>query len=222
MHQQSVAEHVPHDDQVGLLVVHAHPVHPQELRQQRAAVTLHDVLQTQEVIKSARSCSTFIHNSSERQLKTSPNPQNCLAIMKDAVRCQRWNPDNRLVIYGSSKQFSAGGAFSVSFQSDSVNPVSADTRTMSAPTPEPREPRHQNHVSPASHLVILRQDVVHVCNVLARDLLDDQCPVIGVEEETLSLVICAPHRGAPGQCDLQNPKAYCSIRRSSWSLPSVS
>lgn len=45
MHHQSVAEHVPHDDQVGLLTVHAHPVHPQELWQQGATVTLHYVLQ---------------------------------------------------------------------------------------------------------------------------------------------------------------------------------
>lgn len=45
VHQQPVAEHVPHDQQVGLLVVHAHPVHAQELRQQRAAVALDDVLQ---------------------------------------------------------------------------------------------------------------------------------------------------------------------------------
>ncbi len=45
MYHQSVAEHVPHDDQVGLLIVHAHPVHTQELWQQGAAVTLHNVLQ---------------------------------------------------------------------------------------------------------------------------------------------------------------------------------
>lgn len=45
MYHQSVAEHVPHDDQVRLLVVHAHPVHTQELWQQSAAVTLHYVLQ---------------------------------------------------------------------------------------------------------------------------------------------------------------------------------
>lgn len=44
MHHQSVAEHVPHDDQVGLLTVHAHAVHPQELWQQGATVTLHNVL----------------------------------------------------------------------------------------------------------------------------------------------------------------------------------
>lgn len=42
---QSVAEHVPHDHQVCLLVVHADPVHSQELRQQRAAVTLDNVLE---------------------------------------------------------------------------------------------------------------------------------------------------------------------------------
>ncbi|TNN73338.1 hypothetical protein EYF80_016501 [Liparis tanakae] len=48
----SVAEHVPHDDQVGLLAVHAHPVHPQELRQQGAAMTLHYVLQRGETTSS--------------------------------------------------------------------------------------------------------------------------------------------------------------------------
>lgn len=41
---EAVTEHVPHDEEVGLLAVHAHPVHPQEARQQRAAVTLHHVL----------------------------------------------------------------------------------------------------------------------------------------------------------------------------------
>lgn len=45
VHHQSVAEHVPHDDQVGLLVVHAHAIHTQELWQQGVTVTLHDVLQ---------------------------------------------------------------------------------------------------------------------------------------------------------------------------------
>lgn len=45
VYNQSVAEHVPHDDQVGLLVVHAHPVHTQELWQQGATMTLHYVLQ---------------------------------------------------------------------------------------------------------------------------------------------------------------------------------
>lgn len=42
---QPVAEHVPHDQQVGLLVVYADSIHSQELRQQRAAMTLDDVLQ---------------------------------------------------------------------------------------------------------------------------------------------------------------------------------
>lgn len=45
VYHQSVAKHVPHDDQVGLLTVHAHPVHAQELWQQGAAVTLDYVLQ---------------------------------------------------------------------------------------------------------------------------------------------------------------------------------
>lgn len=54
-----------------------------------------------------------------------------------------------------------------------------------------------NH--PRPYLVILRQDVVHVCNILAGDLLDDQRSVVGVEEQTLPLVIYAPHRGAASQ-----------------------
>ena len=47
VHHKPVAEHVPHDDQVGLLVVHGHAVHPQELGQQGAAVALDDVLEEQ-------------------------------------------------------------------------------------------------------------------------------------------------------------------------------
>lgn len=59
---------------------------------------------------------------------------------------------------------------------------------------------------PSPYLVILGQDAVHVCNVLAGDLLDDQRAVVGVEEQTLSLVIYAPHRGAAGQRNLDNRK----------------
>lgn len=47
VHQQPVAEHVPHDDKIRLLAVDAHPVHSQELGQQRAAVALHDVLKAE-------------------------------------------------------------------------------------------------------------------------------------------------------------------------------
>lgn len=50
-----------------------------------------------------------------------------------------------------------------------------------------------------THLVILRQDVVHVRHVLAGDLLDDQRAVVGVQQETFSLVICTPGRGTAGQ-----------------------
>lgn len=61
----------------------------------------------------------------------------------------------------------------------------------------------RHHSRPSwPHLVILRKDVVHVCNILAGDLLDDQRAVVGVEEETLSLVICTPYWGAAGQRDL--------------------
>lgn len=41
---EAVAERVPHDQQVGVLAVHAQPVHAQEAGQQRAPVTLHHVL----------------------------------------------------------------------------------------------------------------------------------------------------------------------------------
>ena len=47
--------------------------------------------------------------------------------------------------------------------------------------------------------MILGQDVVHVCDILAGDLLDDQRAVVGVEEETFPLVVCAPHWGAASQ-----------------------
>lgn len=65
------------------------------------------------------------------------------------------------------------------------------------------------HKTSRPHLVVLRQNVVHVRNILAGDLLDDQCAVIGVEEEALSLVVYTPHRGATGQCDLKKPEAQC-------------
>lgn len=44
VHDEPVAEHVPHDDEVGVLALHAHAVHAEELREECAAVTLHDVL----------------------------------------------------------------------------------------------------------------------------------------------------------------------------------
>lgn len=47
-----MAEHVPHDDEVGVLALYAHAVHAEELREERAAVTLHYVLQeSRETIK---------------------------------------------------------------------------------------------------------------------------------------------------------------------------
>lgn len=68
------------------------------------------------------------------------------------------------------------------------------------------------HKTSRPHLVVLRQNVVHVRDVLAGDLLDDQCAVIGVEEEALSLVVSTPRRGAAGQCDLKKPEAQCGHR----------
>lgn len=53
--------------------------------------------------------------------------------------------------------------------------------------------------TPYAHLVILRQDVVHVRHILACDLLDDQRAVIGVQQETFSLVIGTPGWGTAGQ-----------------------
>lgn len=47
--------------------------------------------------------------------------------------------------------------------------------------------------------MIFRQNVVHVCNIFAGDLLYDQRSVVGVEEQTLSLVVHASHWGASGQ-----------------------
>lgn len=45
VHVQPVAEHVPHDQQVGVLALHRHSVHAQELREERVAVAGDDVLQ---------------------------------------------------------------------------------------------------------------------------------------------------------------------------------
>lgn len=42
---QSVAEHVPHDDQIGVLAVHSDSVHGEELREQRAAVAGDNMLE---------------------------------------------------------------------------------------------------------------------------------------------------------------------------------
>lgn len=44
MYVQPVAEHVPHHQQVGVVALHRHSVHGEELREQRAAVTGDDVL----------------------------------------------------------------------------------------------------------------------------------------------------------------------------------
>lgn len=44
VHDESVTEHVPHDDQVGVLALHAYPVHAQELWEKCATMTLHYVL----------------------------------------------------------------------------------------------------------------------------------------------------------------------------------
>ena len=45
VHVQPVAEHVPHDQQIGVLALHRHSVHGQEVRQQRAAVAGDHVLE---------------------------------------------------------------------------------------------------------------------------------------------------------------------------------
>lgn len=41
---ESVAEHVPHDDQVRVLALHCNPVHAQKLREECTAMTLHYML----------------------------------------------------------------------------------------------------------------------------------------------------------------------------------
>lgn len=41
---ESVAEHVPHDDQVRVLALHRNPVHAQKLREECTAMTLHYML----------------------------------------------------------------------------------------------------------------------------------------------------------------------------------
>lgn len=45
---QSVAEHVSHHQQVGVLTLHSDSVHGQELGEQRAAMTGDDVLEEDE------------------------------------------------------------------------------------------------------------------------------------------------------------------------------
>lgn len=45
MDNESVAEHVPHDDQVRVLALHRNPVHAQKLREECTAMTLHYMLQ---------------------------------------------------------------------------------------------------------------------------------------------------------------------------------
>lgn len=45
MDGQLVAEHVPHDDEVGVLIVDGNTVHAEELREQCDAVTLYNVLE---------------------------------------------------------------------------------------------------------------------------------------------------------------------------------
>lgn len=42
---QSVAEHVPHNQQVGVLALHSDSVHGQELREQRTAVARDNMLE---------------------------------------------------------------------------------------------------------------------------------------------------------------------------------
>lgn len=46
MDAQLVTEYVPHDDEVRVLVVDGNTVHAEELREQRDAVTLYNVLET--------------------------------------------------------------------------------------------------------------------------------------------------------------------------------
>lgn len=59
--------------------------------------------------------------------------------------------------------------------------------------------------------MIFGQDAVHVCDVLAGDLLDDQRSVVGVEEETFYLVLHTPHRGAAGQRNLESMKHTADV-----------
>lgn len=45
---EAVREDVARHDHVGLVAVHSEPVHPQELREQRVSVALHDELSKHE------------------------------------------------------------------------------------------------------------------------------------------------------------------------------
>lgn len=48
VHSEPVAEHVPHDYHIALFIVHAEPIHTQELGQKGAPMTLHDVLEQED------------------------------------------------------------------------------------------------------------------------------------------------------------------------------
>lgn len=53
------------------------------------------------------------------------------------------------------------------------------------------------------YLMVFRQDAVHVCHVLTRDLLDDQRAVIGGQEDPLPLGVPTSYGRAAGQRHLQ-------------------
>lgn len=53
------------------------------------------------------------------------------------------------------------------------------------------------------YLVVFRQDAVHVCHVLTRDLLYDQRAVVGGQEDPLPLGVPTSYRRAAGQRHLQ-------------------
>lgn len=80
MDGKPVTEHVPHDDEVRVLVVDSNTVHTEELREQRDAVTLYNVLEAHTFmsIKYLYSTGTVLtHLNQVHALITEPNHNSC-------------------------------------------------------------------------------------------------------------------------------------------------
>lgn len=79
MHRETVAKHVAHHKHVAVFVVHANPVHPQELGQQCVAMALHNVLGWKGGRKGKRLSSSgmgiqmlLFHRDSSREVTEAP------------------------------------------------------------------------------------------------------------------------------------------------------
>lgn len=68
VYDEPVAKHVPHDNEIGVLALHADAVHPEELREQCAAMTLHYVLQTSRKNHRTVSCNKLELHSKQTHI----------------------------------------------------------------------------------------------------------------------------------------------------------